>query len=161
VANVPVTRKDSILDQVEQVRHRIAERAHDLFRQRKGLPGDPAVDWLAAEQETVWKPAVELRETNGIFTVVAALPGVEAKDIGVDVSVEDVVIKGSSAHSCSRTEGQVHRCEFATGELFRSVHFPKPVDAAKAKAEYRNGLLTVTVPAVSPAGTKPGAVQAA
>jgi len=161
MANVPVTRRDSILDQVEQVRHRIAQRAHDLFRQRDGLPGDAAVDWLMAEQETVWKPPLELREMNGIFTVVAALPGVEAKDLGVDVSVEDVVIKGSSTHSCSRTKGQVHRCEFATGQLFRSVHFPKPVDAAKAKAEYRNGLLTVTVPAASAVETKPRAVEAA
>jgi HSP20 family protein len=161
VANIPVTRKDSILDQIEQVRHRIAQRAHELFRHRDGLPGDPMIDWLMAEHETVWKPPVELREKDGTFTVVAALPGVEAKDVGVDVSADDVVIKASSTHSCSRTKGTIHQCEFATGELFRSVHFPKPVDPAGAKAEYRNGLLTVTVAAARAAETNPKSVKAA
>jgi len=161
MANVPVTRKDSIFDQVEQVRHRIAQRAHELFRQRDGLPGDPISDWLMAEQETVWKPPVELREKDGTFTVVAALPGVEAKDVGVDVSADDVVIKASSKHTCEQTKGKVHQCEFATAELFRSVRFPKPVDAAGAKAEYRNGLLTVTVAVAQAAETKPKTVKAA
>jgi HSP20 family protein len=147
VANVPVTRKDSILDQIEQVRHRIAQRAHELFRQRDGLPGDPTADWLAAEREIVWKPAVDLREKDGTFTIVAALPGVQAEDVRVDVSPEDVVIKAAGTHACSDTKGQVHQCEFATAELFRPVHFPKRVDSAKARADYRDGLLTVTVAA--------------
>jgi HSP20 family protein len=156
-----VTRKDSILDQIEQIRHRIEQRAYELFRQREGLPGDPAADWLNAEREVVWKTAVEPREKDGTFTVVAALPGVEAKDVSANVSAEDVVIKAASTHSCSDTKGHVHQCEFATAELFRSVHFPRPVDSAKAMAEYRNGLLTVTVPAARAVQAKPVAVKAA
>ena len=159
--NVPVTRKDSILDQIAEIRHRIAQRAYELFRQRDGLPGDPMADWLAAERETIWQPLVELREKGGMFTVVAALPGVEAKDVGVDVSDEDVVIKASSSYSCSDTKGRVHQSEFATAELFRSVRFPKPVDPAKAKAEYRNGLLTIKVPAARAMHTKSTAIKAA
>ena len=147
MANVAVTRKESLLDQIEQIHHRIERRAYELFRQRDGLPGDPAADWLTAEREIVRKPAVELREKDGTYTVLAALPGVGAKDVDVHVSAEDVMIRAASTHSCSDTKGHVHQCEFATAELFRSVHFPKPVDAAKASAGYRNGLLTVTVPA--------------
>jgi HSP20 family molecular chaperone IbpA len=41
----------------------------------------------------------------------------------------------------------VHHSEFTAADLFRSVHLPRLVDPGKAKAEYRNGLLTVTVPA--------------
>ena len=161
MANVLVTRKDSILDQMEDIRHRIARRAYELFRQRDGLPGDPTADWLTAERETIWKPAVELREKDGMFTVVAALPGVEVRDVGVDVSDEDVVIKASSSHSCSDTKGHVHQCEFATAELFRSVRFPKPVDPAKAKAEYQNGLLTIKVPAARATQARSVTVKAA
>jgi HSP20 family molecular chaperone IbpA len=149
-----------MLDQIEQIRRRIEQRAYELFRQRDGGPGDPTADWLTAERETVWKPALELREKDGTFRVVAALPGVEAKDVSVDVSAEDMVVKAASTHSCSDAKGQVHQCEFSTAELFRSVHFPKPVDAAKAKAEYRSGLLTVTVPAARAVQAKP-AVKAA
>ena len=94
---------------------------------------------------------MELREKDGTFTVVAAVPGVEAKDVNVDVTAEDVVIKASTTNRRSSTEGTVHHSEFRSADFFRSVHLPKAVDPAKAKAEYRNGLLTVTVTAV-PAG---------
>ena len=159
MANVAVTRRDSILDQIEQMRGRIAARAYELFRQRDGVPDDSTADWLTAERALVWKPAVELRETDGTFTVVAALPGIETKDVSVDVLPEGVVIKAASTHSCSDTKGHVHQCEFATAELFRSVHFSKPVEVAKAKAEYRNGLLTVTVPAARAVPAKPVPVK--
>jgi hypothetical protein len=79
VANVPMTQKDSIVDQLEELNQRIARRAYDLFLGRDGW-GDAFGDWLSAERELVWKPAVELREKDGTFTVAAALPGVEAKD---------------------------------------------------------------------------------
>jgi len=160
VANVSVTRQDSLLDQIEQISRRIERRAYELFRLRDGVPGDPTADWLTAERETVWKPAVELRENNGTFTVVAALPGVEANDVSVDVSADGVVIK-AAAHSCSQTKGRTEPCEFAVADLFRSVHLPKPVDAAKARAEYRDGLLTVTVPAAGAVRAKRGGVKTA
>ena len=161
MAKVTVTRTDSIPDQVEQIRRRIEQRAYELFRQRDGEPGDPTTDWLTAERELIWKPALELREKDGTFIVVSTVPGMEAEDIRVDVSPEDVAIKASSTHSCSDAMGQVHQCECGTAELFRSVHFPKPVDASKAKAEYRGGLLTITVPAARVVQAKRPVVKAA
>lgn len=145
MAHVQMTKKDSILDQVEQWHRRIANRAYDLFLGRNGW-GDAIGDWLSAEQELVWKPAVELREQDGTFTVAAALPGIDAKDITVDITPQDVVIKAASEHTHTEDKGQVHRCEFTSGQVFRSLAFPKPVDTAKAKAEYQNGILNITVP---------------
>jgi HSP20 family molecular chaperone IbpA len=40
----------------------------------------------------------------------------------------------------------VHLCEFSHGHLFRSVHFPRRIDPAKATADYRNGMLRITAP---------------
>ena len=90
MASVLMTRKESIVDQLEQLHQRIARRAYELFRGRDGW-GDSFGDWLSAERELVWKPAVELCEQDGTFTVVAALPGVAAKNITVDVTPQDVV----------------------------------------------------------------------
>jgi len=148
MANVAVTRKESIFDQIEQLRHRIEQRAYELFRGRGGA-SNPLADWLAAEEELVWKPAVELREKDGTFFVKAAVPGIEAKDVNVEITAEDLVIKAAATHRRTHTEGEVHLSEFAAADLFRSVHFPRAVDPGKAKAEYRNGLLTVSVPATS------------
>ena len=52
MANVPMTQKDSIVDQLEQLHQCIASRAYDLFRGRNGW-GDAVGDWLSAEAELV------------------------------------------------------------------------------------------------------------
>ena len=145
MAHIAPNHKDSIADQLEHVHQRIARRAYDLFRSRDGW-GDAFGDWLSAEQELVWKPAVEVREHNGAFAIVAALPGVDAKDISVDITPHEVVIKAATEHSHTEDKGRVHCCEFTAGQVFRSLAFPKAVDAAKAKAEYRNGMLKITAP---------------
>jgi HSP20 family protein len=153
MASVLMTRKESIVDQLEQLHQRIARRAYELFRGRDGW-GDSFGDWLSAERELVWKPAVELREQDGTFTVVAALPGVAAKDITVDITPQDVVIQAASEHRHTEDKGQIHRCEFRAGQVFRSLPFPKAVDATKAKAEYQNGMLNITVPIAPDARAK-------
>lgn len=147
MSNIAVTQRDSVVDQLDQVRRRLEQRAYDLFRRRDGAPGDALADWLTAEQEMLTKPTVELREERGVFTVVAPMDGFAPRDMSVDVTSEDVVIKGGTTHTQSQTEGQMPQSQFMSRELFQSVHFPKPVDPAKAKADYRNGVLTVTVPA--------------
>jgi len=145
MANVPMIQKESIVDQLEQLHQTIARRAYDLFSSREGW-GDAFGDWLSAEQELIWKPAVELREKDGNFAVAVALPGVDAKDITVDITPQNVVIKAAREHKHSEDKGQVHCCEFTAGQVFRSLTFPKAVDATKAKAEYQNGMLNITVP---------------
>jgi HSP20 family molecular chaperone IbpA len=101
MANIAVTRKDSIVDQLGQLHQRIASRAYDLFRSRDGW-GDALRDWLNAEQELIWKPAVELREQDGCFAVAAALPGVDVKDITVDITPQELVIKAVTEHTHRR-----------------------------------------------------------
>jgi HSP20 family protein len=145
MANIAVTQKDSIVDQLEQLHQRIARRAYELFLGRDG-GDDPIADWLIAEEQLVSKPSVELREFDGVFTLATALPGVDAKDITVDITPQDVAINASTERTHSSDKGQVHRCELTSGQFFRSLPFPKAVDASKAKAEFKNGMLKITVP---------------
>jgi HSP20 family protein len=161
MASLQITRKESVLDEMEQLHRRIAERAFTLSRQRNGFENDPVGDWLAAEQELVWKPAIEVREQDETVTILAALPGVEPKNIEVDVTPQDVVIKAELAHTHSAEEGLVHRCEFVAGQAFRSITLPRPIDAAKAKAELQHGMLRVTAPIASAARPTRIAVTAA
>ena len=160
MANIVTTQKDSIVDQLEQLHQRIARRAYDLFRGRDGW-GDAFGDWFSAEQELVSKPAVELREKDGTLTIAAAIPGVAAKDITVDITPQDVVIKATTEHQHTEDKGQIHRCEFTAGQVFRSLSFPKAVDAAKAKADYQNGMLNITVPIAPEARAKRVDIKAA
>jgi HSP20 family protein len=142
-ADVELKKADSIRSELEQLHHLISQRAYELFR--NGGAGWGAIgDWLTAERELVWKPAVELREKENHFEVLAAVAGVEPKDLDVQVTPEELLIKGEITHQHTDDEGRVHLCEFKPGKLWRSIRFPHTIDPATAKAEYRNGLLRLT-----------------
>ena len=72
-----------------------------------------------------------------------------------------MVIQAASEHRHTEDKGQVYCCEFTAGQFFRSLPFPKTVDAAKAKAEYQNGMLNITVPIAPEARAKRVDIKAA
>jgi HSP20 family molecular chaperone IbpA len=144
-ARVALIRSSSIVDELEQVHHRISERAYERYRTSDGC-GTPDEDWLKAERELFWQPAVEVRRKDSRFEVRAAVAGVDAKDLSITVSPEHLVIKGNGAHVHQASDVTVHSCEFSGGQLFRVVPFPEPVVPEDVTAECRNGLLTVTAP---------------
>jgi HSP20 family protein len=118
-------------------------------------------DWFNAERELVWKPAIELRQKDGQIEVLAATPGVEAKDLDVQITPEDMLIKAEIHHQHTPEEGAVKVCEFTAGQLFRSVHFPERVDPDSATADYRNGMLCITASIAKPAAQKKVEITAA
>jgi HSP20 family protein len=140
---IELRKADTIFDELDRLQQTISRRAHELFRNRGALSGQALADWLNAERQLVWKPAVELRQKDNQFEVLAALPGVEAKDLDVQVTPEDVLIRAEVDHEHTAEEGTVHVCEFNGGKLFRSIHFPEKIDPDSVKAEYRNGLLVL------------------
>lgn len=144
--NVRVQQLESIVNEIEAVRQKITTRAHQLFRERGGEWGRALDDWLTAERELMWSPAVELSERDHELCLEVASAGVDGKDLDVRVTRDDVVISAPTHHGHGSGTATVHVCEFRRGRLFRSVHFPRPVNPAEARAEYRNGLLTITMP---------------
>jgi HSP20 family molecular chaperone IbpA len=143
---IAVKRTESAVNELEQMYEQVRRRAYELFRTSGPLPRQPADDWLTAERELVWRPAVEMRQMDSQFDVLAAVAGIEPKDLDVQVTPEDLVIKGNGAHEHGADAGTVHLCEFSRGQLFRAVHFPRRIDPAKVTADYRNGMLRITAP---------------
>jgi HSP20 family protein len=141
---VSLSSVDRVLADIDRIQKRVTERAYEIFRSRGGAVAGALDDWLQAERETVWRPAVELAEKDGSILLEAALAGVEAKDLEIEVTPDDVILRAKIDHRHGVEKGVVHLCEFRPGQLFRSVHLPTPIDPATAKAEYRNGLLRVT-----------------
>lgn len=141
---------DSILDEVEAIRQRVAARAGEVFRQRRGAIGDAIDDWLKAEKETVWRPALEVVRTKDAFMVAVAAAGVDPKDLDVRVTPTELLVSADVHHSDRDKAGDVVLCEFANGPLFRNFTFPEPIDPSRVTAEYRNGLVRVTAPLAIP-----------
>jgi HSP20 family protein len=157
---IQVRKADSILDDINRLHADISRRAYDFFRGHDGLfPGELA-DWFRAEKELVWSPPIELRQKDGTFEIEASIAGIDPKDLDVQATAEDILIKGQTEHRHEAERGTVHVCEFQSGQLFRSIHLPERIDPDSVKAEQRNGLLRLTATIVRPS-TKKIDVQAA
>lgn len=159
--DIALRKTDSIFDELDRLQRQISQRAYDLFRDRGTLWGDALADWLNAERELVWKPSVEVRQKDGQLEILAALPGVEAKDVDVRVTPDDVLIKAAINHEHTAKDGTVHECELACGEAFRSIHLPARIDPASVKVEYRNGMLRLTAAVAKEAAPQKVDIKAA
>jgi len=144
---VPVRKTSSILDEWKRMQNRVMRRAYDIF-EHNGHPSGRDLDhWLQAEQELLWKPPIEIHETDGKLVMEVAVSGVDPKDVEIDVTPEDIVLKAETRHYHDEKKGTVYMCEFESGSMFRSIHLPRKINPDKVKAEVKNGLLRVTADA--------------
>jgi len=140
---VRIRQQQSVANDIARINERIMQRAREIFESRGGSDLD---NWLAAENEIVWRPAIELREAENQLLLKVSVPGVDPKDIQIEATPDDIVIKADIRHDHSEEEGAVHSCEFMCGSMFRSIHFPKKVKSDAVKAEYKNGILKIQAP---------------
>jgi HSP20 family protein len=158
---LPIKKTKSIFDEMDKMRDRIMQRAHEIFRSNGGIFGRDLDDWLQAERELVWKPSIELDEKDNEFRLRVSVPGVDPKDIDIEVTPEDILVKADLHHEHKEEKGEVYTCEFASGNLFRSVHLPKKIDPEKVKAEFKNGIVSLKAPVAEAARAKKIQIEAA
>jgi HSP20 family protein len=95
---------------------------------------------------TTWAPAVDIYETPNDLVVKADLPDVNEKDIDVRVENNLLTIRGERKFEKSVSEENFLRVERTYGSFSRSFSLPNTVKAETIAAEYKNGVLTVTLP---------------
>jgi len=158
---VPIRKSESIFDEVELMRDRIMRRAYDIFTSNGGLLGKDTENWMQAERELVWRPAIELTEKDDEYRLELAAAGVDPENIDIEVAPEDILIRADVHHEHTKEKGDVHACEFTHGNLFRLIHLPKKIDPEKVKAEFKNGLLSLNAPVAEEARARNVAIEAA
>jgi HSP20 family protein len=67
------------------------------------------------------------------------------KDLVVEVTPEELLIKGHTSYEKSSDKGKVPMSEIPTGQVFRSIRFPEAIDTSTAKAEFKDGMLRLTM----------------
>ncbi len=100
--------------------------------------------WIGDGEKQVI-PALDLYTTPETVIAKIALPGVKPEDLDVTIGDDLVTINGSFMEEEPLEEGFVHR-ELSRGMFRRSFSVPTPIKAEAAKAEFKNGLLTLTLP---------------
>jgi HSP20 family protein len=95
----------------------------------------------------VWSvPAIDMYQTDDEIVVKAALPGIKADEVQINITGDVLHIKGEIKHEEEKKERAWHMREQRWGAFERSVVLPTEVTADKAKAEFENGILTITLP---------------
>jgi HSP20 family protein len=142
-SQVKIRKVESITDEMHKLHTKVAQRAYEIF-EKSGVPFGRELDhWLAAESELTWKPPIELSERDGHFLLKAAIPGIDPNDIDLRVTPDDLLINAGVKHQ-HKEDSAVHICEFSSGTLFRTVHFPKQVNPNKTQVELKSGILKLT-----------------
>jgi HSP20 family protein len=104
---------------------------------------------FTAEQPSEWWPAVDLKEEEGEFLLTAEIPGLEEKDVNVEVEQNVLTIKGekrSEREEKQEKNGRWHLIERTYGSFQRSFALPGNVDSTKIDAKFENGVLMVHMP---------------
>lgn len=129
---------------------------------RRGLPSnlrDEFQDlydrfWSENGEAGALIPAIDLTETDGSLQVRVDLPGLDAKDIDVQIRNNYLHVTGETKEEKEEKGKTFHRIERHTGKVSRSILLPCTVDESNIDAKFQNGVLTVTLPKVEQAKSK-------
>ena len=118
---------------------------------------DKVFDQLAAtidNSEAPWMPALEFVDAGDNFVLKAQLPGIDPKDIDVQVTREALSISGERRYENTEEKSGYVRSEFRRGKFHRVIPLPAPIQNDSVQAEYQDGILTLTLPKVAEARNK-------
>jgi len=104
----------------------------------------PRVGWLAPLGAGAL--AVDMYETDQDVVIKSSVPGVKAEDLDITITGDRLTIKGETKTEEKIEKANYIRQERRYGAFCRSLTFPTTIVAEKAKAEFENGVLTLTLP---------------
>ena len=105
----------------------------------------PFPRWNGSQREN-WMPSVDVLEKDGNLIVRAEVPGMSQKDIDLTLEGNVLTMKGEKKFSEEEKSGNYRRVESSYGSFSRSFTLPETVDRDKIQADYKDGILTITVP---------------
>lgn len=129
----------------------LQERMSRLFEQTLSRSRSPAE--IAASGS--WSPAIDMYETEASLVMKAELPEVEHQDIEVRVNNNQLTLKGERRMKEEVRQDHYHRMERAFGPFSRTFTLPTSVDSESVKAEFKDGILRVTMPKRAEGRSKP------
>jgi len=110
-----------------------------------------ATRWGEREPATAaFSPRIDVSESDTEVKVAAELPGMDEKDITVELDEAAVTIRGERKEEKEDKGESWYRREQSYGSFRRVIPLPSSVDGEKAKARFKKGVLTVTVPKLEP-----------
>ena len=106
---------------------------------------------LAVKKNSIWRPAIEVKQTDKDYNVKIQLPGVAKDDIDVELDNDFMTITAEIEEEKEEKEEKeknikFHTCEFRYGKYMRTISFDQPIKPKDAEAHYKNGILSIKIP---------------
>lgn len=114
----------------------------DIDRAFSGFTGGTSL----SDEDVTWAPTVDVRQSGNNLIVRADLPGLNENDIRLEATEDGLIVEGERRREEEREEGGVYRSERVYGRFFRFIPLPEGAKVDQAQANFRNGVLEVTVP---------------
>ena len=121
------------LRQIESLR----EEMDHLFEQLRPV---------GEEEKFIFAPSAEMKETPEEIHLKLEIPGLEAKDLDIEVTEQSVSISGERKSETKTEEKGMVRSEFRYGKFQRVIPLPARIKNDVVNAEYKDGILTITLP---------------
>lgn len=144
---------ESLYEQMDGLFDRIANRAFQLFDTNGRTFGHELADWLQAESEVLHPVHIDVTESNEAVTVQAEVPGFSEKELEIKVEGRQLTIAGKRETTKESKQGKTVYSERCANQVYRSITLPATVDAEKAKATLKNGVLEIELAKAAPAKT--------
>lgn len=128
---------------------RLSSEMDRLFDELGVGPGWFGPMWrtpTGVSRQSMWAPAIDVIEKDGQIKVRADLPGMKREEVQVQLTDEGLTIEGERKRETEETREGVYRSERSYGSFCRVVPLPDGIDASKAKATFKDGVLEVSVP---------------
>jgi HSP20 family protein len=93
-----------------------------------------------------WMPSIDIAETEDEISVRAELPGLEAKDIDLNISGDILSIRGEKKNETEDKQKDYYSRESYYGSFQRSIRLPTEVQSDKVEAHFKNGVLGIKLP---------------
>ena len=130
---------------IQQMHHDI-DRLFERFFRESAPWGNEWPSLPIWEGDSMLKPRVDLSGAEKEYMLTVEIPGVDEKDVSVDVSGGILTIRGEKKQEKEDREADYYRIERRYGSFQRVLSLPDDVDQENIKAGFKNGVLTITMP---------------
>ncbi len=130
------------------------QEIEDMFNRYTRAVGWPRTGRSEMIEAADWSPRVDIAETPQAYTIRAEIPSVDKDDVKISIDGGMVTLSGERRQEKEDKDKTWHRVERFYGSFSRSFALPDTIDAAAAKATFKDGLLTLDIPKTAPSKPK-------
>lgn len=132
----------------------LQRRDRDFVREMNRFFDDMQSWWGGAGELGAWSPDLNVFEKEDQIIVEAEIPGMKKEDIQISVQDHTLTLSGERKEESETKDKHYYRRERVEGSFLRSIGLPTGVDSEKIDANYRDGVLRLTIPKAETAKTK-------